>query len=153
MAIKFDFGALKETVTGLAQSGVAQGKKVASIAKLKSDNLAQQDALRKAYVAIGKLYYAEHKDAPEEGYGELFAKAEAALAAIAANNAALEELKETEEVVIDVEMQAGEMPEDLEVEVTEADLVPEEEAPAAEEAPAEEAAAPAEDELSNDKSE
>ena len=29
MSIKFDFGALKDTVSGIAQAGVAQGKKVA----------------------------------------------------------------------------------------------------------------------------
>ena len=141
MAIKFDFGALKETVTGLAQSGMAQGRKVATIAKLKSDNLAQQDTLRKAYLAIGKLYYAECQGEAGEAYAELFAKVEAALAAIAANNAALEELKEADEVVIDVdvdvEMQAGEMPEGVTLEDLVVEEAPVEEAPA-EEAPVEE---------------
>lgn len=145
MAIKFDLGTLKETVTGLAQSGVAQGKKVATIARLKSDNMAQQDALRKAYQAIGKLYYAECEGEAGEAFAALFAKVEAALAAIAANNAALEALKDADEVVIDVdvdvEMQAGEMPEgvtleDLVVEDTTAE-VPAEEVPV-EEVPTEE---------------
>ena len=159
MKINIDFGAIKDTVSGIAQAGVAQGKKVASIAKLKSDNMAQQDALRKAYREIGKRYYAEHKGNPEEGYAELFAKVDDALAAIAANNAALEEMKETEEVVIDVEMQAGEMPEDMSdyADVPEADATPaEESAPAEEPVPAEDAApaeepASAEDQMSNGK--
>ena len=84
MDFKIDFGAIKETVSGLAQAGVAAGKKVATVAKLKSDNLAQQDALRKVYLAIGKKYYAEHKDDIPEEYAELFARADAALSAIAA---------------------------------------------------------------------
>lgn len=116
MNINIDLGAIKEKVGTIAQAGVAQTKKVASIAKLKADNMAQQDAARKAYFAIGKKLYAEKQGQPDEGYAELFAKVDAALAAIAANNAALEELKAVEEVVIDVdvEMQAGEVPEDVE---------------------------------------
>ena len=135
MAIKFDFGAIKETVSGLAQAGAAMGKKAAAVAKLKSDNLAQQDALRKVYLAIGKQFYAEHKDAVPEAYVELFAKADAALSAIAANNAALEDLKEREEVVIDVEMTAGDMPEDF------ADFADVDAQPVVEDAPVEDAPA------------
>ena len=133
MAIKFDFGAIKETVSGLAQAGAAMGKKAAAVAKLKSDNLAQQDALRKTYLAIGKQFYAEHKDDVPEAYAELFAKADAALSAIAANNAALEEMKEREEVVIDVEMTAGDMPEDF------ADFADTDVQPVVEDAPVEDA--------------
>ncbi len=59
IAINFDFGSIKEKMGNLARAGVAQGKKVASIAKLKADNMAQQDAIRKAYFAIGKAYYAK----------------------------------------------------------------------------------------------
>jgi len=166
MNVNIDFGAIKEKVGTVAQAGVAQTKKVVTIAKLKADNMAQQDAVRKAYFAIGKLYYAKSKGAPDEEFAELFAKADAALAAIAANNAALEEMKATEEVVIDVEMQAGEMPEDVEptvedvvadVQETVAEVVAEE-APV-EEAPEEEAPAEAvpeesaEDEMSNGKAE
>ena len=133
MAIKIDFGAIKETVSGLAQTGAAMGKKAVTVAKLKSDNLAQQDALRKVYLAIGKKYYAEHQEDVGEGYAELFAKADAILSAIAANNAALDEMKETEEVVIDVEMTAGDMPEDFE---DYADVA--EDAPVVEDAPVDE---------------
>ena len=63
------------------------------------------------------------------------------------NNAALEEMKAAEEVVIDVEMQAGEMPDDAEepsvddvmadVQETVAEATAETEAPAEDEAPAE----------------
>ena len=129
MAINFDFGSIKEKVGNIAQAGVAQGKKMASVAKLKADNMAQQDAVRKAYMAIGKAYYAKMQGQPDEEFAELFAKVDAAMAAIAANNAALEDMKAAEEVVIDVDI----TPDDIVVEPAPA----EEAAPAEEVAPAE----------------
>ena len=64
-------------MSNLAQAGVAQGKKVASIAKLKADNMAQQDAIRKAYFAIGKAYYAKMQGQPDEEFAELCGKVDA----------------------------------------------------------------------------
>ena len=129
MAINFDFGSIKEKMGNLAQAGVAQGKKVASIAKLKADNMAQQDAIRKAYFAIGKAYYAKMQGQPDEEFAELCGKVDAAMAAIAANNAALKDLKAAAEVVIDVDITLDDVADETA------------EAPAAEEtAPAEETA-------------
>ena len=135
MAINFDFGSIKEKMGNLAQAGVAQGKKVASIAKLKADNMAQQDAIRKAYFAIGKAYYAKMQGQPDEEFAELCGKVDAAMAAIAANNAALKDLKAAAEVVIDVDI----TPDDVADETAEAPAA-EEAAPAEETAPVEEAA-------------
>ena len=147
MNITIDLDAIKEKVGTIAQAGVAQTKKVATIARLKTDNMAQQDAIRKAYLAIGRLCYAKYKDAPDEELAPLFAKVDNALATIAANNAVLEEMKAAEEVVIDVEMQAGEMPDDVEepsvddvmadVQETVSEATAEPETPAEPEAPAE----------------
>ena len=147
MNITIDLDAIKEKVGTIAQAGVAQTKKVATIARLKTDNMAQQDAIRKAYLAIGRLCYAKYKDAPDEELALLFAKVDNALATIAANNAVLEEMKAAEEVVIDVEMQAGEMSDDVEepsvddvmadVQETVAEATAEPETPAEPEAPAE----------------
>lgn len=147
MNITIDLDAIKEKVGTLAQAGVAQTKKVATIARLKTDNMAQQDAIRKAYLAIGRLCYAKYKDAPDEELAPLFAKVDNALATIAANNAVLEEMKAAEEVVIDVEMQAGEMPDDVEepsvddvmadVQETVSEATAEPETPVESEAPAE----------------
>ena len=125
MNININLNAIQEKAANLVQAGAAQTKKLATIAKLKSDNLAQRDALRKAYIAIGKQYYAAACEGEvDEAFADSFAKASAALAAIAANNAALADLKAPEEVLvdvdIDVEMQAGEMPEDAEAAVDEA---------------------------------
>ena len=51
---------LKEKATDLAQSGVATSKRLAEIAKLKTANMAEEDTIKKAYIELGKLYYAEH---------------------------------------------------------------------------------------------
>lgn len=50
---------LKDKAADLAQAGVAQSKRLAEIAKLKVSNMAEEDAIKKAYIEIGKLYYAE----------------------------------------------------------------------------------------------
>lgn len=51
-------------VTDLAQAGAAKAREVAEITKLKVNNAAEEDAIRKAYAEIGKLYYAERAMAP-----------------------------------------------------------------------------------------
>ena len=42
------FDTLKERATDLAQSGVAKSKELAEIGKLKLDNAAEEDAIKKA---------------------------------------------------------------------------------------------------------
>lgn len=93
------FDELKEKVTDLAQAGVAKSKQLAEIAKLKTANLAEQDAIKKAYLEIGKLYYAEKGSTPEGGYAAACARITAAKANIAANNAKIEELKDGDDEV------------------------------------------------------
>lgn len=92
---------LKETVSDLgekmgdlAQTGLAKSKRLAEIAKLKAANMAEQDAIKKAYLEIGKLYYAEKGSTPEGGYAASCEKITAAKANIAANNARIEGLKD-----------------------------------------------------------
>ena len=65
---------LKDKAVDLAQTGVAMSKQVAEIAKLKTANLAEEDAIKKAYIEIGKLYYAERGMAPEAAYAALCEK-------------------------------------------------------------------------------
>ena len=93
------FDNLKEKVSDLAQAGVAKSKQLAEIAKLKGANMAEQDAIKKAYVEIGKLYYAEKGTTPEGGYAAACQRITAAKANIAANNAKIEELKDGDEEV------------------------------------------------------
>lgn len=122
---------LQERATDLAQSVVATSKRLAEIAKLKASNMAEEDTIRKAYVELGKLYYAEHGTTPDGAYAAACEKITAARAAIETNNDRIAELKATAEAegeIIDMTPEAAEEPEN---EVTEADIVPEE--PAADE--------------------
>ena len=121
---------LQERATDLAQSVVATSKRLAEIAKLKASNMAEEDTIKKAYVELGKLYYAEHGTTPDGAYAAACEKI-TARAAIETNNDRIAELKATAEAegeIIDVTPEAAEEPEN---EVTEADIVPEE--PAADE--------------------
>lgn len=122
MDFKSTFENLKGKATDLAQAGVAQSKRLAEIAKLKADNMAAEDAVKKAYLEIGKLYYAEKGAAPDGAYAAACEKITAAKAAIEANNDRVAELKqsgdpepeEEPEAEIKVEMTMGEVPEDVE---------------------------------------
>ena len=53
------FDNFKEKAADLAQAGVAQSKRLAEIAKLKTANMGEEDTIKKAYIELGKLYYAE----------------------------------------------------------------------------------------------
>ena len=59
------FNNLKDRAMDLAQSGVSKSKQLGEIAKLYLNNVTEEDAIRKAYIEIGKLYYAERGMAPE----------------------------------------------------------------------------------------
>lgn len=96
---------LQERATDLAQSVVATSKRLAEIAKLKASNMAEEDTIKKAYVELGKLYYAEHGTTPDGAYAAACEKITAARAAIETNNDRIAELKATAEAegeVIDV---------------------------------------------------
>ena len=87
------FDNFKEKATDLAQAGVAQSKRLAEIAKLKTSNMGEEDTIKRAYVELGKLYYAEHGAAPEGAYAAACEKITAAKAAIETNNDRIAELK------------------------------------------------------------
>ena len=92
MAI-FDFEALKDKAKDLAQTGVSKSKQMGEIAKLNLANVGEDDTIRKAYMEIGKLYYAERGMAPEPAYAALCEKITAAKVAIEENKNRVEELK------------------------------------------------------------
>ena len=67
--MSIDFDRLKERAADLVQAGVAKtreltdagmakAKQLTEIGKLKVQNSSEQDAIRKAYLELGKLYYA-----------------------------------------------------------------------------------------------
>ena len=61
MDFKSTFESLKDRAADLAQAGVAQSKRLAEIAKLKTANMAEEDAIKKAYIELGKLYYRKRR--------------------------------------------------------------------------------------------
>ena len=48
---------LKDRAMDLGRAGVAKSKQLAEITKLSLNNASEEDAIKKAYVEIGKLYY------------------------------------------------------------------------------------------------
>ena len=95
MDLKSKFESLKGKATDLAQAGVAQSKRLAEIAKLKTANMAEEDAIKKAYLELGKLYYAENGAAPEGAYAAACEQITASKALIETNNERINELKQT----------------------------------------------------------
>ena len=112
------FDNFKEKATDLAQAGVAQSKRLAEIAKLKTANLGEEDTIKKAYIELGKLYYAEHGSAPDGAYAAACEKITAARAAIETNHDRIAELKnsgdEDSEVVTFVQADTVSQPEPAE---------------------------------------
>lgn len=99
---------VKEKTTDLAQAGVAQSKRLMEIAKLKVANLGEEDNIKKAYIELGKLYYAEHGTAPEGAYAAACERITASRAAIETNNDRIAQLKNSTDE--EVEEAAAEEP-------------------------------------------
>lgn len=110
------FDDLKSKAAELTQVGVAKSKQLAEIAKLNLANSGEEDTIRKAYIEIGKLYYAERGMAPEAAYSALCEKVTTARINIEENKARIAELKEegsikdsdVESVVVETEVPAEE---------------------------------------------
>ena len=129
-SLKANATVLKDKATDLAQTGAAESKRLAEIAKLKSANLGEENTIKKAYVEIGKLYYEMMGAAPGEDFAAACEKITAAKAAIEANNDRIAELKVKDEgaaadveVVAEAEAVVADAPAD---EVTADDIVVEE---------------------------
>lgn len=146
------FDNFKERVNGLAQQaadlaqvGASKSRQLASVAKLKAANLGEEDAIRKAYQELGKLYFAKYGEHPEDEFAAACSTIIEAQAAIVANNAQIEELTAVTEVPAEEAPAEEPAPEEAAAEEASAEeAAPAEEAPAEESAPAEEEA-PAEE--------
>lgn len=92
MAI-IDFDNLMDKAKDLAQTGVNKSKQLAEIGKLNWANVVEEDSIKKAYIEIGKLYYAERGMAPEPAYLALCEKITAAKVNIEENKSRIEECK------------------------------------------------------------
>lgn len=96
-SLKANANVLKDKAADLAQTGAAESKRLAEIAKLKSANLGEENAIKKAYAEIGKLYYELMGAEPAEEFAAACEKITAAKAAIEANNDRIAELKVKDE--------------------------------------------------------
>lgn len=101
----------------LADTGAAKAKELAEIGKLKVNNSAEQEAIRKTYSELGKLYYAERGSAPEAAYADACQRITDAMARISYNNERIADIKAAGQIT------------DEEVEAVEADVLPEEDEP------------------------
>lgn len=106
MDFKDTFDTLKDKTTDLAQAGVAQSKRLMEIAKLKMSNMAEEDAIKKAYIEIGKLYYAEQGATPDGAYAAACEKITASKAVIETNNERIAELKQPGDPEPEIEVKA-----------------------------------------------
>ena len=119
MNINIDFDKLKETAKDLAQTSVARakdltdtaiakGKELTEIGKLKVQNASEADAIKKAYLELGKLYFAERGAAPEPAYAALCEKISQSQAKIEYNNERIADIKAagnlSDEEIQDVEV-------------------------------------------------
>lgn len=123
------FDNFKEKATDLVQAGAAQSKRLAEIAKLKTANMAEEDTIKKAYIELGKLYYAEKGTTPDAAYAASCEKITAARAAIETNNERIAELK-AKEAEEDPNFQDEDAP--AQDDIQDSDLEPETEEPAQE---------------------
>ena len=88
------FDELKDRAMDLGRAGVAKSKQLAEITRLTLNNASEEDAIKKAYLEIGKLYYAERGMAPEPAYVALCEKITASKINIEENKARIAELKQ-----------------------------------------------------------
>lgn len=96
------FDDLKDKAMDLGRAGVAKSKELAEIAKLNLANSAEEDAIKKAYTEIGKLYYAERGMAPDAAYASLCEKITASRTTIEMNKAQIADIKDNDDVAAPV---------------------------------------------------
>lgn len=94
MSFMDQFDRLRDRATELAQTGAAKSRQLAEIAKLKTDNMAEEDAIRRAYIELGKLYFEQFGDTAEPPFAAPCDRIRAARVRIAANDLRIAELKE-----------------------------------------------------------
>ncbi len=106
-----DFETIKSRVTELAQGGVAKAKALAEIAKLKVNNAAEEDSVRKAYTEIGKLYFAQRGLDPDPAVAALCAKIGESKERIAYNEERIADIRQADHITdADIEAMATQVP-------------------------------------------
>ena len=112
----FDFAALKKKAADLVESGKDKAKELTEIGKLKAQNAEEQSNIRKAYMELGKMCYAEHGNDTEGPFADLCSRINDSKAKIAYNNERIGDIKAAgniaEEETIDIEVEPAEAPEE-----------------------------------------
>ena len=88
------FDDLRDKAADLGRVGMAKSKQMMEITKLSLNNSGEEDAIRKAYMEIGKLYYAEQGSAPDPAYAALCQRITTAKSNIEENKARIAQLKQ-----------------------------------------------------------
>lgn len=90
---------LRGKATEMMQTGVDKATEMmqagVTIAKLKTDNIAEEDAMRRAYLAIGKMYFELYGESPDPAFATECDRIRACKRRIAENNLRLAEMKDT----------------------------------------------------------
>lgn len=89
---------LRGKATEMMQTGVDKATEMmqtgVTIAKLKTDNIAEEDAMRRAYLAIGKMYFELYGESPDPAFVVECDRIRACKRKIAENNLRLAEMKD-----------------------------------------------------------
>ena len=94
-------GDIADKAGDLAGAGIDKAKELAEIAKLNLANNSEEDDVKKAYLEIGKLYYAERGMAPEAAYASLCARITTAKTNIEENKAKIADIKEGDDAPVE----------------------------------------------------
>jgi len=96
MAFFETLGTIKEKTKDIAHAGKQMSKQFVEIAKLNMANASEEEGIRKAYLEIGKLYYAERGLTPDAPYAALCERVTSAKTLIAENKAKIETIRAEE---------------------------------------------------------
>ena len=98
--MNFNFDSLMDTITNLRERGAEYAnaamdktKDAARLAKLTIALTSEKDALRKAYIELGKAYYEEHHNDAEGLYAQLVEEVDAVNARIEEMQSEIDSLK------------------------------------------------------------
>ena len=98
--MNFNFDSLMDTITNLRERGAEYAnvamdktKDAARLAKLTIALTAEKDALKKAYIELGKAYYEEHHNDAEGLYAQLVEEVDAVNARIEEMQSEIDSLK------------------------------------------------------------
>ncbi len=98
--MNFNFDSLMDTITNLCERGAEYAnvamdktKDAARLAKLTIALTAEKDALKKAYIELGKAYYEEHHNDAEGLYAQLVEEVDAVNARIEEMQSEIDSLK------------------------------------------------------------